>query len=110
MSNTKQFMILGAEEYIAYDKSDPFTRARVYSHMRNGIATSMRATPARENKYNYTEVKEKDGSMQTKWFEPPSGTVSSFYNADRVSEERSYQSEGVAVKYTVPAWRNIVRP
>lgn len=32
-------VIEAAEEYIAFDKSDPFTRHRVYSHMRNGITT-----------------------------------------------------------------------
>lgn len=34
---TRQQRIADAEAYIASQKSDPFARARVYTHMRNGI-------------------------------------------------------------------------
>jgi hypothetical protein len=81
----KKRMTEAAERYIAADRTDPFTRARVYSHMRNGVSTNTRGSN-------------------------PDSQLSSFYDAERYSEKRVYVADGVEVEYTVPAYRSMVRP
>lgn len=103
-----KFMLLAAEAYIAYDKSDPFTRMRVMSHLKNGIATPMRATPAREHKYNYTDDK---SGMKKKPFTPENAGEHATYDAQATTEMRHYtKSDGERVEFSVPTWKNMVRP
>jgi hypothetical protein len=74
-----------AERYIAADRTDPFARMRVYSHLRNGIATPMRGLN-------------------------PDAQLESYYDAERYSEKRAYGTSPNQVEYTVPAYRSMVRP
>jgi hypothetical protein len=102
-SNQVSKMNAAAERYIASDRSDPFTRNRVYSHMLSGIASPMRASRCCIEKYN----RDDHGKVIT----PAMGEIDAYYDCEQYAEQRSYESgNGDAVNYTVPAFRNIVRP
>lgn len=102
-SNQAATMNSAAERYIAYDKSDPFTRARVYSHMLNGIATPMRATRCRIEKYNRDD--------HGKTITPNHGELDAYYDCEQYAEQRSFTNgNGDSVDYNVPAFKNMVRP
>lgn len=106
-------MITGAEEWIAFDRSDPFTRNRVYSHMKNGVATTHRGAPAHLDQYNYIDqdVKDRNGNgitmKQKRWYNPPNQSEPSFYSADRIMERAQSPS---GEEYTKPNWINVRRP
>ena len=73
-----------AERYIKSERSDPFTRDRVYSHIRNGICKP---------------VVDPNGSRR------PGG-----YDAQETTEARSYERDGETVHYEVSAWHSVKRP
>lgn len=73
-----------AERYIKSERSDPFVRNRVYSHIRNGIGRPI-ALPNGDRK--------------------PGG-----YDAQETTEARSYERDGETVHYEVPAWHSVKRP
>ncbi len=84
-----------AERYIAAEKSDPFVRNRVYSHMAKFNA------PGGYLKHNYA----------------PQGVCGfrdkgedAFYSADEVTEERSYIFNGIKHIYHATIYRNVKRP
>lgn len=102
-NNNAARMNEAAERWIHYDKSDPFTRDRVYSHMLNGIATPMRATRCQIEKYNRDD--------HGKTITPNHGEDDAYYDAEQYAEERSYNTgHGDTVYYKVPAFKNMVRP
>ena len=72
-----------AERYIRSDRSDPFTRNRVMSHIRNGITKAV-----------VTDFKSREGG----------------YDATEGREKRSYEHNGVLVEYEVPIYSNVKRP
>ena len=74
-------MLAAAERYARADKSDPFTYNRILSHIENGVAS-------------VNNGKDKHG----------------YYDAEEYAEHREYQHEGRTVKYTVPAFKDMVRP
>ena len=82
-------IIDAAEHFIASDKSDPFTRNRVYSHMARYLSRSNTghgiASPL------------------------PNGE-DAFYSAEPFQEERFYIVDGVKHTYHVTVYRNIRRP
>lgn len=80
-ARTRARMIEGAHRYAASDRSDPFTLNRCISHIMNGVASANNA-------------KQEEG----------------FYDAEEYQESREYNHDGRTVKYTVPAYRNIIRP
>jgi hypothetical protein len=73
--------LLLAEHYIASDRSDPFTRDRVLTHLANGVAS----------------LEHKSGEHST-------------YAAEPYEESRSYSMNERTVEYKVIAYRNLVRP
>ena len=77
-----------AERYIASEKSDPFVRDRVYSHM------------ARFNSHSNTPSV--CGFI-------PNGQ-DAFYSAEEAQEERSYTVNGVKHIYHATVYRNVQRP
>ena len=83
LQKAQERMRQGAERYIAADRTDPFTRDRVYSHMANGVASVKRA----EKPY-----------------------LDGYYDAERYHESRFYMNGTNKVEYTVPAYRSMVRP
>lgn len=102
--NQRATMLQAAERYAASDRSDPFTRNRVLAHIKNGVASPMRGSRvAADDKWNYQD----NGKAMT----PANAELDAYYDAEQYSEERSYmKSDGTEVRYTVPAYRNIVRP
>ena len=74
-------MYEGAEVYARADKSDPFAYRRAISHIKNGFAS----------------VTNDKGQA-------------AYYDAEQVVEHREYVHEGRVVKFTVPAYINMVRP
>lgn len=74
-------MYEGAEVYARADKSDPFAYRRAIAHIKNGVAS----------------VSNDKGHA-------------AYYDAEQVVENREYTHEGRVVKYTVPAYINMVRP
>lgn len=103
-SNSIGRMNAAAERYIAMDKSDPFTRDRVYSHILNGIASPMRGSRCPIEKYNRDDY--------GKTITPPNSEESAYYDCEQYAEHREYESgdDASTVRYTVPAYRNVVRP
>lgn len=82
MQNSRLRMELGARNYAAFDRSDPFALARALTHTRNGIAGGST----------------KDG-------------LACAYSADEYPERRTIiGSDGEAQDFYVTAYRNIVRP
>ena len=77
-----------AERYIASEKSDPFCRNRVYSHMSRWLS--------RNNHQGVVSFHENGQDA--------------FYSADEVTEERFYIASGVKYIYHVTTYRNIQRP
>ena len=73
-----------AERYIRSDRSDPFTRNRVMSHIRNGITKAIHDLNGR--------------------------TREGGYDATEGRETRSYERDGVRVEYEVPSYSNVKRP
>lgn len=76
--------LAAAERYIASERSDPFVRDRVYSHIRNGITKAILMSNGDR----------KPGS----------------YDAQETTEARSYEKDGETVHYEVPAWHSAKRP
>jgi hypothetical protein len=72
-----------AERYIRSERTDPFTRDRVMSHIRNGITRP---------------TNEKNGFREC------------VYDATESRETRSYERDGVLIEYEVPSWTNVKRP
>ena len=72
-----------AERYMRSDRSDPFTRDRVMSHIRNGITKTV-----------ISDGKTREGG----------------YDATEGRETRSYERDGVRVEYEVPSYSNVKRP
>ena len=70
-----------ALRYAASDKSDPFAYARAVSHAKHGVSSASNAQ------------------------QKPA-----YYDAEETIEHREYSHEGRTVKYTVPAYINVVRP
>lgn len=102
-------MLMGAEEYIASEKSDPFVRDRVMSHMRNGIATRARGTPAEKDEYNY--IPRADNQMRVRYYTPDHAGDNGYYTAIRTEERRAYtKADGELIEYYVPVWHSLERP
>lgn len=74
-------MYEGAEVYARADRSDPFAYARAIAHTKSG----------------YASVSNDKGQA-------------AYYDAEQVVEHREYAHEGRVIKYTVPAYINMVRP
>lgn len=82
----KRVMELAAERYAAADRTDPFAFRRTMAHLKCGVASYAR---------------EGENGEQ----------VGCYYDAQGYAEPRSYmKSDGDTVEYSVPAWRNMVRP
>ena len=77
-----------AERYIASEKSDPFCRNRVYSHMSRWLS--------RNNHQGVASFHENGQDA--------------FYSAVEVTEERSYIFNGIKHIYHATTYRNIQRP
>jgi len=101
--NSVAIMNSAAERYISYDKSDPHTRNRVYSHMLSGIATPMRASRCRIEKYNRDD--------HGKTITPNHSELDAYYDCEQYVEQREFTNgNGDTVTYNVPAFKNMVRP
>lgn len=74
-------MYEGAAVYARADRSDPFSYARALAHIKSGVA-----------------------SVSNDKGQP------AYYDAEPVLEHREYSHEGRVIKYTVPAYINMVRP
>lgn len=102
-SNNLARMHQAAERWITYDKSDPFTRNRVYSHIANGIATPMRASRCAIEQYN----RDDHGKAIT----PANGQLDAYYDCEQDTVETSYiNSDGVKVTKKTPVFLNMIRP
>lgn len=102
-SNQAAQMNTAAERYIAFDKSDPFTRNRIYSHIANGIATPMRASRAKNERWNRDD--------HGKTIVPRDGEADAFYDCEQYAEYHSFTNgNSDVVNYTVPAYKNMIRP
>lgn len=74
--------IEGAKNYTKMDRSDPFTLARCLTHVNMGICRSR----------------------------PDGDKLDCCYAAEEYQEERSFVVDGRTVSFTVPAYKNLVRP
>lgn len=102
-SNSFATMMQAAERYIQYDKSDPFTRGRIHSHIVNGIATPMRASRCNIEKYKYDD--------HGKAITPAHGEQDAYYDVEFVTERREYTNgKGDTAAYNVTSYKNMVRP
>ncbi len=86
MSNNPR--INAAERSIASEKSDPFVRNRVYSHMSRWLS--------RDNHQGIVSFRDNGQDA--------------FYSAEESTEERFYTLNGVKVFYNVTVYHNIQRP
>ncbi len=77
-----QPMIDAALRYAKADRSDPFARNRVLSHIANGVCTNARSTV--------------DGGPL-------------FYDATPTSEKRTYVKDGQIIEYDVPSFKSLQR-
>lgn len=73
----------GAERYIASEKSDPFVRDRVMSHIRDGHCNPT--------------------------FDKGGNKVYHHYDAVEGRETRSYEKDGTVVEYEVPVYGSVKR-
>ena len=81
------------ENYIAFDRSDPFTRARIEAHSRQtwrNAGDGMRL-------YSVAGYRLDNGS-------------DAFYSAEVHREERSQTVDGREITWTVPCYGSIKRP
>lgn len=104
MSNSRQRIMEAGERYAQFDKSDPFARDRIISHIINGIAQPTRGS---RNLLNEAANRDEHG----KSIHVPYGEMEAYYDCDVGTEERSFtNARGDEVKYTVPTYRNLIRP
>ncbi len=81
MKKINDRILVGAANYARADKSDPFAYSRAICHAKNGVSS-------------VNNAQQKPG----------------YYDAEETVEHREYVHEGRTVKYTVPAFINIIRP
>ena len=82
----QRVMSLAAARYAAADRTDPFALRRAMAHIKSGVAQFAR--------------EDENGNL-----------TPCYYDASGYQEKRHYtKSSGEVVEYTVPAWRNVVRP
>ena len=86
----QQKHIDAAEHYIAADKSDPFTRNRVYSHMRSAL-TGNRVS------HGIAGYRQDNGD-------------DAFYSASPETEMRYAVVDGREIEWPATGYRNIRRP
>ena len=102
-SNNMHRMLAAAERYAQVDRSDPFTRDRILSHIENGIATPMRGTRTRIEKWN----RDDHGKSIT----PANSSEDAFYDCDIRVETHEYDDgNGGTITKNVTTYNNMIRP
>lgn len=87
-----------ARNYAAWDKSDPFAMARAIAHIKSGAASPVRGSSPREPRYNYK-------------MKIPNDARAGYYDAEPTVEHKEYTDrDGNSVKFTLPAYRGMIRP